>query len=158
MEANEKVIQSYLPHGIGFEDTEYRMTTGEHKNLLTIPSGTDEKNIVITTDAILGKLADDPTWKAIVNAKLIRILGDIPAKYKDQSETLIKAREQLSGLQDAHNALIAEKNAADAKNAELLKKIAALENGDSMVAVDPAKLAADAKIAAAKAAAANANK
>jgi hypothetical protein len=152
MEANEKVIQSYLPHGLGFEDTEYRMLTGEHRNMLTIPSGTDTKNIVITTDEVLGKLADDPTWKAITSTKLIRILGDIPAKYRDQSENLIKAREQLNGVQDANNALKEEKNALEAKNAELLKRIAALENGDSMPTIDPSKLAA------AKAAAANAKK
>jgi hypothetical protein len=138
---NEKCIQSYLPHAMRFEKKEM-LDVGIHEDILLIPAGHVEKNIVIVADEVLTRLAKDPTFKAIVDAKLIRILEAVPAKYQDQTETLIKARVQLDDAKQKATDAEAKNAALDAENEALKKRIAELENGSDIKSIDPAKMAA----------------
>ena len=156
MEVNEKVIRSYLPHGILFEDPK-DMQMGTHTTILEIPSAHSKyispdrkfiENIVITTDEVIAQLNDDPTFKAIRDANLIKILGAIPAQYQDQTASIAKAREAVDKLQTERDTANAALDEANAKNLAMAKRIAELEAGDGMKDVDPNKIAA--AIAAAK--------
>jgi hypothetical protein len=156
MEQNEKVIRSYLPHGIVFEDPK-GIEVGTHTIILEIPSAHSKfispdrkfiENICVTTDEVIAQLNDDPTFKAIKDANLIKILGSIPAQYQDQTASIAKAREVVSALQTERDATNKALDEANAKNLAMAKRIAELEAGDGMKEVDPNKIAA--AIAAAK--------
>jgi hypothetical protein len=132
MEHNQRCIQSFAPHGVEFISKE-AMRTGEVKTVLVIPPGSSEKNMVVADFSLIEELIEnDSTFKALLDAKLIRILDSVPKKYEDVAATLMHARAQLNDVRLEKETVVAEKRELETENAELKKKLEEVINGDNI--------------------------
>jgi hypothetical protein len=116
MEANEKCVRSYMPHGIQFLIDREKLT--EHTVL--IPGGHESKPYALVKEDDLVVLMEDKTFKSAMENNLIKILPAIPVQFQDQADTLVQVRSENGELKSklgSKDSIIADK---DAKIAELL--------------------------------------
>lgn len=137
MEANEKCVQSYMPHSVTFMVKSKDALAHE----VTVPASSNKKPYVVMTDEEIVALSDDPTFKSMKDQNLIKIMSAIPTRFQDIADTLIKAREENANLKlalSSKDAIIAEK---DAKIADLTKIINE-DLAEQSTVLSPEKLAA----------------
>ena len=112
------IIQSFTSHAFQFIDGAMFDQTGEQRAYVTIPAGHDKKPIVVLTDEQYNKLKDDRQFKALLDAKQsgIRIIHEIPHKYRDQADVLHEMSNKNNELQRRNAQLEAELAAAKKGN------------------------------------------
>jgi septal ring factor EnvC (AmiA/AmiB activator) len=109
---NEVVIQSFFPYSM-----EFFVKDG----IITMPSVTKKpKNIIVMTKEHADELAENITFKGLIEQKLYRYLDKVPSSYYDSMEQVSMANQKL-----AETRAEAEQAKADAlaskKEAEKLK-------------------------------------
>jgi hypothetical protein len=131
MEPGELCIQSFAPHRVEFMDKGLA-AVGVERAILSIPAGSEKDNYVIAQEALIVELSKDPTFKGLIEAKVIRILPTLPEKYANPIHTLNAVR---SSLVDTTKALSEEKEkvaSLASENGLLKARIAELENGNKI--------------------------
>ena len=128
MELGKVCIQSFAPHGVKFLSPQGQ--GGEGGTLvLEIPAGFVKDNFVVVDGSVVESLSNDPTFKALVEAKMIRILDKVPEKYADPVLEVQKIRANLVTAVEGKNAATAKNDALAAENAVLKAELEALKNG-----------------------------
>jgi len=126
VEANQKCIQSYAPHGVKFLD-KAKAKVGVYETLVEIPAGAVERNIVIVEEKVIEELMKDSTFKTLLDNKLVRILDNIPKRYEDATNILVAVKSKLADVQEAKVATDEKNVALSAENEDLKKRLAELE-------------------------------
>lgn len=128
MDVGKVCIQSFAPHGVKFLAPQTQGGEGGAV-ILEIPAGFVKDNFVIADVSTVESLATDPTFKALIDAKMIRVLDKVPEKYADPVLEVQKIRANLVSAVEQKNAATTKNSALEAENAVLKAELAALKNG-----------------------------
>jgi len=132
MELGKVCIQSFAPHGVKFL-TKLEQSGNGGTLILEIPAGFVKDNFVIADTTVVDSLADDPTFKALLEAKLIRILDKVPEKYADPVMEVQRVRANLVAVTESKVAADTKNSALEAENVVLRAELEAFRNGGKVI-------------------------
>lgn len=129
---SQVIIQSFAPHGLKFLEPMGSAHGTPGDLILEIPAGFVQNNYVITDSEVVERLANDASFKSLVDTNTIRMLDKLPAKYDDPGKavtqlrgTLIETTQKLTAEQEKTSKL-------DAEIAVLKAQLEALKAGDKV--------------------------